>query len=328
MRVLTASGVARAGARPELTGSFLVRDCALIIAPTGFGDLPASDAFTSARDKLAFAAVPMAIAAGFKGRPGEAIGAAIARLTRSLPAQAAIMALVRVSTYANAPEHADATAALDQLRLSNSGVLFLDDGWEALVQAVAAQTRATGAAIETGARAEAAMRDGAIWRIRFAAGERVARALVLALAPDEARRIAPGVARLEDAVLNAAPVRAACLDLGLTHWPEPARAFALVLDAPTYFSVRSKTARGLAPAGGALIHVARYLGPEERPGRDTRSELEALADLMQPGWRTHVAAEQFLPMATVTHYMPQAARGGLAGRCPVALAPALFAAGD
>jgi hypothetical protein len=113
---------------------------------------------------------------------------------------------------------------------------------------------------------------------------------------------------------QAIPVRAACLDVALSRLPRPRALFALGIDRPLYLSVHSAWAR-LAPAGTAVIHVARYLGPEPDadPGADER-ELEAALDLVQPGWRTVRLARRFLPRMTVSHALASAAGGGNAGR--------------
>jgi hypothetical protein len=57
-----------------------------------------------------------------------------------------------------------------------------------------------------------------------------------------------------------------------------------MIDTPVYVSVHSAAA-ALAPAGGAMIHVSKYLRPGETAGRREELELETLTDTMQPGWR-------------------------------------------
>ena len=53
---------------------------------------------------------------------------------------------------------------------------------------------------------------------------------------------------------------------------------------PTFF-VHSAAAR-LAPGGAALVHTMRYLEPNEKIDRHRPvAELEAVMDLVQPGWR-------------------------------------------
>ena len=50
-----------------------------------------------------------------------------------------------------------------------------------------------------------------------------------------------------------------CLDVALSSLPDKDVLFALGVDRPLYFSVHSAHAK-LAPEGGALIHVSKYLG--------------------------------------------------------------------
>ena len=112
--------------------------------------------------------------------------------------------------------------------------------------------------------------------------------------------------------------------------PNPQRRAAFGVEEPLYLSVHSAVAR-LAPAGGALIHVVRYLGAE--PARDpgaVERQLEGLLDLMQPGWREALVARRFLPHLTVSNALVTAAQGGTAGRPGPAVpdVPGLYVAGD
>ena len=127
------------------------------------------------------------------------------------------------------------------------------------------------------------------------------------------------------------PVRAACLELGLLALPRPKNTFALGIDEPTYFSVHSAVAEGLAPSGGALIHCARYLAPKETPDRaDLQSQLEAVVDSMQPGWRDHVGSQRLLTDLVVSHALVASDLGGQSGRPGPAVpgCAGLFVAGD
>lgn len=94
--------------------------------------------------------------------------------------------------------------------------------------------------------------------------------------------------------------------------------------------MHSLTAR-LAPAGGALIHVAKYLGSDaaDNPAA-IETELEGVLDLVQPGWRAVLVDRQFLPKMIVTHAVATATQGGLQGRPQpdVAGVEGLYLAGD
>ena len=139
------------------------------------------------------------------------------------------------------------------------------------------------------------------------------RAVILAVDPAQTTALYPAVQNLPDAT-DAVPAKVACLDIGLDGLPRPDILFALGVDRPLYYSVHSAAAR-LAPEGAALVHVARFLEPGERPDRGQLiAELEGLMDLTQPGWRDHVRARQFLPAIPAISSIPLAANGGMNGR--------------
>ena len=124
---------------------------------------------------------------------------------------------------------------------------------------------------------------------------------------------------LSKAAKEAKPVRVACLDVALNHLPDKDALFALGVDRPLYFSVHSAYAK-LAPEGGALIHLAKYLGTSIEPKpREDQQELEEFLELMQPGWREVLVKKRPLPDMIVSYALVSAAAGGLAGRSDVKL---------
>jgi phytoene dehydrogenase-like protein len=133
---------------------------------------------------------------------------------------------------------------------------------------------------------------------------------------------------LSKAAKEAKPVRLVCLDVALSSLPDMDALFALGVDRPLYFSVHSAYAK-LAPEGGALIHVAKYLGSSIAPKpREDQPELEELLDLMQPGWRELLVKKRPLPSMVVSNAVVNAATGGLAGRPDVRIADNLYIVGD
>src|SRR6185437_4181713 len=126
------------------------------------------------------------------------------------------------------------------------------------------------------------------------------------------------------------PLHAACLDVALQYLPNPGRIAVLHLDRPLFYSVHSLTAK-LAPDGGALLHIIKYLRPgEQGEARANQHELEAWLDQLQPGWRALVVAQQFLPHIQVSSDMLQARRRGQEGRPGPAIPDLrnLYVAGD
>lgn len=247
-----------------------------------------------------------------------------------------VLAAFRVATYTNAPELMSAGAAIEQLKKAqDKSVLYLDGGWQRLVDGLREAAERAGAIIETGARVEAVTRDaaGAVQGVRLADGRALqASIVVVASSPSAA------VATVEEAqqtslakwAREATPVKAACLDLALSRLPKRKATFALGIDRPLYFSVHSAAAQ-LAPEGGALIQVAKYLSPEDRDSSENvERELEGLLDLVQPGWRQVIVYRRFLPDMIVMNAMPLASCGGTSGRPGpvVADVPGLFVVGD
>ena len=78
-----------------------------------------------------------------------------------------LMAVFRVWTYTNAPDLMSAGAALEQLQMAfDKSVLYLDGGWQTLVEQLGRLATDAGAIIETGAKIDKVERDtaGAVQR--------------------------------------------------------------------------------------------------------------------------------------------------------------------
>ena len=185
------------GAAPSLDGCLVVREGALHAAPAGFGGPPSSTAMSRA-EQAAFSAAMQSIMAGFAGHPGETIGTAISRLTDNRAARAMLHTLIRLTSFTNAPDHADAMAMLDQLRLSTGGGSYLHNGWGEMCGLIAERAREAGAHIEAGVSASHLEALNSNWIVYCASGARiVARAVVLAVEPKEAARLVPQVSILK-----------------------------------------------------------------------------------------------------------------------------------
>jgi phytoene dehydrogenase-like protein len=267
----------------------------------------------------AFLALPRLDLAGWRGR-------SLSDFTARLPGRgrALFQALARLSTYANAPELIDAAATLARMRLAAGGVTYVDGGWRRIVEGLAARAREAGAEIRLDTGIEAIERIDGRWRL---SGGLASDALVLATPPAVAASLLPDPARMQAAARAAVPTRAIALDFGLRRLPRPAPTFALGVDAPFYFSVHSAAAR-LAPEGGALLHAARYLAPEEPVEPAAVEGVRGLVELLQPGFeREIVHSQRFLGMA-VAFATPSAARAGRMAPVVPGDAPGVFLAGD
>jgi len=187
-----------------------------------------------------------------------------------------IETIITLSTYTRDMTALSAAAALRQLRMAlSTGVLYVDGGWESLVNGLAAAAKSAGVVIETGVPVE-----------RVPAGP-----AVLAVPPQSVEQLT-GTKQIQYV-----PVKLATLDLGLSKLPPKAATFGLGLDRALYFSVHSAAA-ALAPRNAAMVHVGKYLATGEEGCRD---ELEKFADVLMPGWREVAVVARFLPNLVVTH---------------------------
>jgi phytoene dehydrogenase-like protein len=246
-----------------------------------------------------------------------------------------VRALVRVSSYCDAPDEMSAGAAIEQLQLVlQNGVAYLNGGWQSLVDRVQQVAQRSGCKIHTSASVlHVELNSGRDLGIRFNDGNLIRTgAVIVAVPPKAAATVlgAGGGLRLQRWIHNSTPILAASLDIGLRTLPRPDRTFALGIDAPLYLSVHSRWAE-LAPKPASLVHVAKYLSKVPEGQQDTdRRELEQLMDLVHPGWKQHVIHQRFLPRLTVTHALAGARGGGLEGRPAVdePAIPNVYLAGD
>lgn len=248
--------------------------------------------------------------------------------------RAAVEALVRLSTYSDHPDEQSAAAAVAQLRISiRRGVVYVDEGWQKIVDSLHSSAVVAGVNFVTSAPIVGVVHDEAVRAIELGGleeeaamndtvsvntpipisaepGTRLrAESVVLAVDPSTARDLAPALAWP-----SMRPVTAACLDIALSKLPQPKPSFALGIDRPVYFSVHSRWAQ-LTPRGGAMIHVAKYRKGRSGTNEELEStgarrtptaaadeqELETLLDDLQPGWRNLVAHRRYLPAMTVAN---------------------------
>jgi phytoene dehydrogenase-like protein len=274
-------------------------------------------------------------------------------------ARLVLEALVRLATYSDHPELESAPLALAQMKVAMRGSLYVDDGWQKIVDSMHSAAISSGVNFVSSSRVVGVQHDGAVRAVELGGlevdadrmdtqaiaypskpedveGARLpAETVLLAVDPTTAASLV-GDAGAEWA--HARPVTAACLDVALRALPRPRNVFALGIDQPLYYSVHSAFAQ-LAPKGGALIHLSKYSkdrhGTDEelegsRPRRTTAAiedeqELEALLDRMQPGWREVLVHRRFLPAMTVTNAL---VAPGTKRPSPVTSVRGLYIAGD
>lgn len=336
IEVLRELGVEPRGSVPSVSGAFAVKDGVKHTFPAGAVSLLTTGLFGLSA-KLEAARFLASIA---KLDGNQVMDVSVREwLDRTLSHNEVkdfVLAAFRVATYTNAPDLMSAGAAIEQVKKAFAmGVLYLDGGWQTLVEGLRDAAERAGVVIETGARVNLVTRDaaGAVASVRLADGRLIETSTALiASSPSAAVRLVENGERTSIAryAEQAIPARAGCLDVALSRLPVPKATFALGIDRPLYLSVHSATAR-LAPEGGALIQTAKYLPPDHRDSAENvERELEGLLDLVQPGWREVVVHRRFLPDMIVMNALPLAVLDGTQGRPgpEVADVKGLFVVGD
>jgi phytoene dehydrogenase-like protein len=242
---------------------------------------------------------------------------------------------LRLNTYGNDPDIQSAGSSFRQIYVGNSGgVMYLDGGWQTLVDGLLIAAKNAKARIVMGGKATRIERkdSSSRWLVTLSDKSQVAaKTVVIAAGPQDAYNLfndneRPAV--LSKIAKEAKPVRMACLDIALSSLPDKNTLFALAVDRPLYFSVHSAIAK-LAPDNGALIHVGKYLGTSIEPKpREDQQELEEFLDLLQPGWREVLVKKRPLPNMVVSNVAVTAAAGGLSGRPDAKIADNLYIVGD
>jgi phytoene dehydrogenase-like protein len=334
-RVLNELGISLQEDKVGSSGSYAVSGGALHILPAGPVSMMVTDLF-SLRSRLE--------AMGFLARlpridPRPLIGTTVNQWLQTAIERADVRdfvrALVRVSSYCDAPDEMSAGAAIEQLQLVfQNGVAYLNGGWQTLVDRIEQVAQRSGCTIHTGSSVlHVEFNSRGDLGIRLNDGNLIrAGAVIVAVPPKAAEAVlgAGGGFRLQRWIHDATPILATSLDIALRTLPRPDRTFALGIDTPLYLSVHSRWA-DLAPKPAALVHVARYLSKVPGGNQDTdRRELEQLMDLVQPGWKQYVIHQRFLPRLAVTHALARAKDGGLQGRPAVdePTIPDVYLAGD
>ena len=246
-----------------------------------------------------------------------------------------IKTIIRLNTYANDPDIQSIGPVLHQIYVASQagGVIYLDGGWQTLVDGLLTVAKNANAKIVMGKKAIKVKRnDSSGWQVLLDNKTEVsAKIVVIAAGPNDAYSLFDDSERpdvLSKAAKEAKPIRLVCLDVALSSLPDKDTLFALGVDRPLYFSVHSAYAK-LAPKDGALIHVAKYLGTSIQPKpREDQPELEEFLDLLQPGWKQVLVKKRPLPNMVVSNALVTAADGGLGGRPDTKIAENLYIVGD
>ncbi|NMO94303.1 phytoene desaturase family protein [Paenibacillus lemnae] len=249
----------------------------------------------------------------------------------SLRVRSVVEGLFRLSTYCEDPELLSAGAAVEQLQQGQ--VMYIDGGWQTLVNKLVEKAQKTGVCIRASSPVREIRGSSPDMCVVLKDGTELRTRQVLSTAGPEAglSLLHPALSAEEAAAYEQhVPVYAACLDLVVSGMPRPKIKFVIGANVPWYYANHSAAA-ALSGPGKKVIHVMKYLPAHDQSDpKQNELELEGFLDSIQPEWRKHVIQQRFLPRMLVSHGMAMAANGGLSRRPgpEVKGRPGLYMAGD
>jgi protoporphyrinogen oxidase len=220
--------------------------------------------------------------------------------------------ICRLTSYTNASTLQLAKPVLKQVKRSlNAGVLYVDGGWETIVQKLKKQAEACGAEILTNKNVTNIEHHEQYQIIQCSDGTLIhVPNCIVAAPPKEAMNMINGAEHTSLRIWHeqAIPVTACCLDIGIKKLSNPQHQFAIGLDQALFFTNQSRAAK-LSEDGTLVVSLAKYHNPmEEINVNADKQQLESVMDLLHPGWRKEVVVQQFLPKLTVSHDFPHVKR--------------------
>jgi 2-polyprenyl-6-methoxyphenol hydroxylase-like FAD-dependent oxidoreductase len=240
--------------------------------------------------------------------------------------RAAIEALVRLSTYAHCPDVISVDLAMQVLATGTKGVRYVHGGWGSLISQLRERAIAEGVTlIEEKARSVEESDESVRVEVGHDRELRVS-TLICALGSAEATATLLGQSPSSWHV-GGVKCETTHLDLGLSAVPK--HRVVIGLKRPFYAITHQPPAR-LAPEGSSVVHVMRYIHPNETLSvDDERRELNEAAEAIGVTPSSRVE-ERFLHRMSTFTATPTPDTGGMAGRPSVKVPDSrrLFVCGD
>src|SRR6266581_3631048 len=279
-RVLSELGVSYSGSLPQSSGSFALADGKVYPLPPGATSLLEIPFLTEAAKAELIRVFGRVNHLNAEDLQQRNLQEWLEQEVQHPQVRQVLLAKARISTYTDAPDLLSACLALSLL---TSQVLYLDGGWQTLVDGLRHKAQEAGARLITQARVETIEMAREGYRVRLADGSHYeASAVLLATDPETASALIADSTHeaLRRFAAQAIPACVACLDIALRRLPRAGNLVTLCMDRPLYYAVHSASAH-LAPEGSALVHLMKYLRPGEAAELEAnRQDLEALMDLL------------------------------------------------
>jgi hypothetical protein len=303
--VLDRLGVVRPGGKPPIGRTKFVTGAKLVAAPVspiGFMTTPTLSGKSKAAVGKVFGKLPKTDAGSLANL---SVYDWFADLGLAADARAVLGSVIRLGTYCTDLHTLSADAAVIALQASAKGVLYLNGGWQALVDQLTPGLDVRHDRVLT------INSDGSIAEVATQSGDSLrAHMVVVAVnSPQAAESL------LATALPSHGPaIEASCLNIASSRTPNPP--IVLGLDDPVYLSTHGVVAQlTTANQTGVVVHAMRYrtfegTNPDHRITRDELTSLAALTGISS----SDIVDSEYLHAMTVCSAIPTPQFGGLAGR--------------
>lgn len=233
----------------------------------------------------------------------------VQQITNSKNVQSLLLILGRLATYCHAPEKVSASVIVTHLKMVMQGVLYIDRGWQTIIDQLHNKAVISGVQIQTGVIVnEIKMAENNIILSLSTKEELICKYVLSTTGPRELMKMLGNntTQTQMDFFAQLSPVKGAALDIALTQLPKPNRLFAMEITEPFYYSVHSNSAVLSDNQNTIVLHVFKYLHPDDNiDGKELKKELEQFLEKIQPGWQEHKISSRFMPTITVNQRLPQ-----------------------
>ncbi|WP_217587457.1 phytoene desaturase family protein [Lentibacillus saliphilus] len=228
----------------------------------------------------------------------------VQQTTDSANVQSLLFLLGRLATYCHTPNKASAKVIVSHMKTVLSGVLYLDNGWQTIIDQLNNRAVISGVQIQTDQVVKHLDPiDHDHFKLVLSNGEELlSKYVVCTTGPHELHHMLGE----QSSFSKIRPVKGATLDVALTELPNPKKLFAMGITDPLYFSVHSNYARLSVDGKSTVLHVFKYHTPDEHiDGKKVKKELEQFLEKLQPGSKDYEITSRFLPQITVNQRLPQ-----------------------
>ncbi|MFN7253251.1 MAG: phytoene desaturase family protein [Anaerobacillus sp.] len=256
----------------------------------------------------------------------------VEQAAKSKNVQSLLYILGRLATYCHAPEKVSAKLMVSHLKTVMGGVLYLDGGWQTIIDQLHNNAVISGVQVQSSAVVkQIAPLEHEHFKLILTNGEEIhGKYIICTTGPQELNALLGENVNLpyNSFLSQITPVKGATLDVALTHLPNPKQLFAMGITNPLYFSVHSNYARLSDDEKSFVLHVFKYNHPDEHIDEEkVKNDLEQFLEKLQPRWRKYEITSRFIPQITVNQRLPQIGDEQKLHRSKTDI-PGLYIAGD